>query len=166
MIHLKKALEAAFENIFEEVLIIEESLDIPENSYDSERKQYKMPLFLLAVRKFALVHGYDKILGITNHDLYIEERDFVIGQAEFGSHAKAAVIAIQRLYPKFYKQAPNEQLFLVRVVTEGIHEMGHVLGLWHCDKDCVMVFSEDVFDIDKKPVSFCERCWAELKKNY
>ena len=160
--YLRVNLTKVFENLFTQIQIIDEICEIPENSYDSSRDQYLSPLFLYVIRAKAEKLGYDKVLGITTLDLFVYELNFVFGQAEFGSHAKAAVISLFRLYPEFYGQSSNTSLFLMRVVKVGIHELGHTLGLEHCHANCIMKFSNCIGDTDNKPVNFCETCRKKL----
>jgi archaemetzincin len=148
---LKNKLEHPFNHTFTQIEIIKEIHDPPKNSYDPSRKQYLSPLFLHQVRIYAEERNYDKILAIT-------PLDFVFGQAEYGPQAKAAIISLHRLYPKFYHQPPNKNLFLMRVVKEAIHEIGHTFGLEHCQDECIMVFSNSILDTDNKPAQFCEKC--------
>jgi archaemetzincin len=98
-----------------------------------------------------------RILGITSVDLYVPSLNFVFGEAKLGG--PSAVISTHRLYPQFYGQAPNEELFLKRVEIEAVHELGHTFGLRHCpDQDCVMHFSNGIVDTDRKGSEFCGRC--------
>jgi archaemetzincin len=44
-----------------------------------------------------------------------------------------------------------------------VHELGHTLGLRHCDDpDCVMHFSNRLTDTDRKQRRLCEECLREL----
>jgi archaemetzincin len=53
---------------------------------------------------------------------------------------------------------------LNRVIKEAVHELGHALGLTHCEKSrCVMHFSNSLQDTDFKHYMFCERCNKILK---
>ena len=162
--YLQEKLAEVFSEIFAEIQIIDENCNVPENSYNPERNQYLSPLFLLSIRHFRDENKYDKILGITPLDLYIDQLNFVFGQAEFGLLAKAAMISLHRLYPEFYGQSPNKNLFLMRVVKEGIHEIGHTFGLEHCNKQCIMVFSNSIMETDTKPARFCEDCLKKIQK--
>jgi archaemetzincin len=95
-------------------------------------------------------------LGVTDVDLYCEGLNFVFGIAE--SPGRAAVISTARL-----RAAANEALFRERVLKEAMHELGHTLGLGHCDDArCVMYFSNTLADTDRKGSRFCRNCRARL----
>ncbi len=71
--------------------------------------------------------------------------NFVFGVAHPG---KAAVLSTHRL----------DSLDLIN--KEAIHETGHVLGLQHCNNECVMQFSNSLYEAKAKPATLCERCWS------
>jgi archaemetzincin len=75
-------------------------------------------------------------------------------------HGNVAIISIHRLNPSFYGKPPDKQLLIERAVKEAVHEVGHMLlGLQHCDQpNCVMSFSNTIFDVDRKTKELCEKC--------
>jgi archaemetzincin len=94
-------------------------------------------------------------LGITGADLFSPGMNFVFGLACTGK----ALISTFRLRPEFYGGSLNLKLFRWRVVTEAVHELGHALGLHHCEyPGCVMYFSTWIGDTDRKGPRFCYRC--------
>jgi len=162
--YLQTELQGSFQDIFDDIQIINAICKIPKNAYKTERGQYLSPLFMLTIRNYAEKTDFTRILGITSVDLFVYELNFVFGQAEFGPEAKAAVISLYRLYPEFYGQPENKDLFLKRVLKEALHEIGHTLGLEHCTRTCIMIFSNSIFDTDMKPASFCENCREKISK--
>lgn len=97
------------------------------------------------------------VIGLIEDDLYVPELNFVFGAAI--QLRKAAIISIHRLKTK------NDQLFLKRILTEAIHELGHLFSLKHChDPDCVMFFSNNLMDTDRKGFHFCSRCLKQIER--
>jgi len=119
---------------------------------EEREEQLKADDFIAPVSTAKTLHNCDYALGITEKDLYSGNLNFVFGLASM--MRKAAVISVARLrsddYPKF---------FLERTIKETIHEIGHLLGLQHCNhKECVMHLSNNMFDTDMKDKKYCELC--------
>jgi len=158
--YLRSELKTIFKDISDNIRIINEIWIIPEEYYDFEQELYLSTLLLLEIRNFAEKMDLDIVLGIAEVGL-----DVRFGQAEFGPEARAAIISLYRLYPGYYAQAENKNLFLSRVLKEGLHEIGHILGGDHCINNCIMKFSQTVTDIDMKPIAFCEECRETILKS-
>lgn len=127
--------------------------------YSDTRDQYYSTKFI----EFALnnYNHYDKILILTDFDLYVPVLTFVFGEAQL--NGKAAIVSSHRLYPEFYGLPQNDDLFLSRLIKEINHELGHTYGLKHCiDFECVMHSSSNVDEIDIKSEDFCETCRKKI----
>jgi archaemetzincin len=73
------------------------------------------------------------LLGITELNIYTPGLNFLFGQAD------------------------------VDALKEGVHELGHTMGLEHCrDGSCVMHYSNSLIDTDVKNCHFCSRCRPRL----
>lgn len=133
---------------------------LPVESFDARREQFPAGIFLGELRNLAGNNG-DKLLGVTDADLYSAGLTFVFGQAEVGG--QAAIISLARLQagaPNWLEQQP---LLIDRALKEAVHELGHNHGLDHCrDKRCVMHFSNGLADTDFKSADFCARHLAAL----
>jgi len=57
------------------------------------------------------------------------------------------------------------ELLVTRILKEVIHEVGHTLGLGHCENpSCVMHFSNTLMDTDRKGPGFCPRCMVKVRR--
>jgi len=101
------------------------------------------------------------LLGITAADLFSPGMNFVFGIANRGK----ALVSVFRLRPEFYGEKGDPAVFRKRVLTEAVHELGHALGLQHCEyPGCVMYFSNWIGDTDRKGPGFCFRCARALER--
>ncbi len=134
---------------------VKPSIAYPEYAYNPNRRQYLASKILNELKKIK-VDDINKVLGITDVDLYARGLNFVFGQAEL--EGRNCLISVIRLDPRFYHDNYNKNLFYDRILKEAIHELGHTFGLKHCNnRKCVMVFSNSLLDTDYKPSIFCEK---------
>jgi len=130
---------------------------VPKEAYDPARNQYNSSIILSKILEYVVSSEADRILGMTDADLYVPRMNFVFGEAQY--LGKAALISLHRLRPEFYGQPASKELFKERAVKEAIHEVGHTLGLGHCENPyCVMFFSLHIGMTDRKERTFCEKC--------
>jgi len=147
---------------FHAMCLLEEPLSVPEGAYDPERGQYRSDV-ILGYLRLLTPEQVEKLIALTELDLYVPGLNFVFGQAELGG--RNAVVSVARLRPEFYGEPPDLDLFHARVRKEVVHELGHTYGLKHCpDPTCVMSFSNSILDVDRKSSDFCPRCRALLER--
>jgi archaemetzincin len=133
------------------------SLPLPEGSYDPKRAQHLARAIIAGLKR----PKRSLVLALVAVDLYAPGLNFVFGQADVLS--RRAVISTARLDPKAYGFPADEELSHKRLVTEAVHEVGHLLGLGHCeDPACVMYFSDSLSDTDRKGPALCPTCRAGL----
>jgi archaemetzincin len=156
-----ESLETRLEKTFNSKVDRSQKMKLPKDAFSPARNQYYCPHFLDGLRRNTQPGPQDKVLGITDVDLYVHGLNFVFGQAEM--NGRFAVISLARLRQSFYGLPENKDQFTERAIKEAVHELGHTFGLEHCpDPECVMHFSNSLMDTDRKKASFCSRCLKEL----
>jgi archaemetzincin len=135
---------------------VEEVAERPAAAFDPRRGQHSSTRILewLEARRPDDAH----LLGLTDGDLFIPILTFVFGEARL--RGAAAVVSTARLVPG---AAPA--LWRARLAKEAVHELGHTLGLLHCETlGCVMTRSSSVKDVDAKRPGPCSDCRARLRE--
>lgn len=135
----------------------------PAASYHGERQQFHSSELLQRMQ--SLVRPRDwRFLAIAEVDLYIPILKYVFGEAQMGG--PCAVVSTYRLRQEFYGLDRDDSLLRDRLLKESIHELGHTLGLRHCqDYQCAMASSHSVEWIDLRDNRLCEACKYELESN-
>lgn len=135
--------------------ILRKGID-PREAFDSSRQQFHSTPLVSRLAALPVADG-GRTLGVADVDLFIPILTFVFGEAQLGGGA--ALISATRLRQEFYGLPEDGVLFYERCAKEGLHELGHTLGLVHCPRfECVMHYSNSIEDVDLKGVSLCEDC--------
>ncbi|UCD01608.1 MAG: archaemetzincin family Zn-dependent metalloprotease [Promethearchaeota archaeon] len=168
LIKLKKNVEREFEEFNISVSIIQEKIPLDEVKYNPIRRQYDASKVLNSIIFYNKDKQYFRILGIMDSDIFTSGLNFVFGIAmspkfEISRGPVMALISITRLREKFYRRPESMALFELRILKEAIHELGHTFSLEHCNKFCIMRFSNSLADTDEKPPKFCDSCMKKLK---
>jgi len=136
---------------------ISQEIKPPRYAYNEKRGQYNSKVVL----KYLLqCHPFDafRVVGVTCADLYVPILKYVFGLAQM--HGRCSIISTLRLYPQFYGQPQNRDVFCNRLEKTALHELGHCVGLTHCrDCRCVMYSSSRIEDTDFKRPDFCPTCY-------
>jgi archaemetzincin len=156
LVEIERALVAAFGLRVAHVAPIPE----PASAFSPRRAQWSAIAFLEALLAQA-PPAADRLLGVTERDLFVPVLSFVFGQAQL--RGKVAVVSLARLRPEFHGLPASEAVLARRAATEAVHELGHTFGLVHCgDRRCPMSLSIDLPDLDGKGAMPCAACAAML----
>jgi len=129
-------------------------------AYNPKREQYLSSTLISSLNILGKERD-ERVVGITDVDLYAPGLNFVFGEANIISGT--AIVSLCRLRQEFYGLPPDKNLFLQRVTKEIVHELGHTFGLGHCpNPKCVMHFSNSLADTDYKKANFCHRCCPKM----
>ena len=127
--------------------------------FDPVRSQYNANEIIKKL--VSRIDENDKIVGVTDLDLFIPVLSYIFGQAYLGG--SAALISGHRLENKRYGLTDDPQLFADRLLKTILHELGHTLGLIHClNPGCVMISTTYVEEMDQKSDRFCSKCRSAL----
>jgi len=132
----------------------------PEAAFAPARGQWLAAEFLK--RLLPRAPAGERVLGVTERDLFVPVLSFVYGQAQL--EGRAAVVSLARLRPEFHGLPPDDAVLARRAATEAVHEVGHTFGLVHClDRRCPMSLSIDLPDLDRKTAELCPGCAALVR---
>ncbi len=153
-----EGLSTSLQKVFSVSVVLHEPVGLPASSFDPTRHQNLSTPILKSLARFkSSLTQVERVLGVVDVDLYAADLNFVFGEAD--PKEGVAVISLARLRQEFYGLPPDDKLLQDRALKEAVHELGHTYGLGHCpDQACVMHFSKNLEDTDKKSWNFCAKC--------
>ncbi len=158
---VKRKASTALRSVYDCEVTIQDSETVPEGAYDGGRDQYRAEEFIeLASR----VGDGAKNIAITAHDLYYRRRNYVFGLAYLsGNGSVVSTARLQTSSDGGFSDRSSGEIFSDRIRKEVVHEVGHTLGLEHCDNNrCVMNFSPTVRQVDVKEENLCGTCQRDV----
>ena len=136
-------------------VVLAKGLPVPATAYEPERKQYLGDALLAELEKRDF-RGADRLIGVIDGDAYAPNLNFIFGQAR--NPGRFALVALPRLRQSLREKHEDVDRFHKRVLKVAIHEIGHTLGMRHCeDRRCVMHFANSVVELDESSPNYCTR---------
>ena len=130
----------------------------PTDTFDQRRGQHASARVLEWLLQNRPTGAY-RTLGLTDVDLFMPVLTFVYGEAQLSG--PVAVVSMARLGG--IPGAAGARITAARLAKESVHELGHTMGLLHCDESrCVMRRSVNVAAIDAKATTLCGDCRTRL----
>jgi archaemetzincin len=133
--------------------------------YVVSRKQIDAKALLDSVQMYKHRHGIEEpVLLVVHQDLFRDGNSFVFGLAR--EQVGAAVVSTARLGNEYYGRQNSDDDLVDRITKEGAHEIGHLLGLGHCEnQECVMFKPDTLDELDRKKKMLCPICHERLTAN-
>lgn len=141
------------------VLVLPET-NLPANAFFAPRNRYIADSLLVFLRNWK-TDQVDKIIGLTSKDISTRKGD----KANWGVLGLGACPGISCVISTFRagEKKAGEDVFLKRMATLALHELGHTYGLPHCPVQiCLMKDAEGKMNLDDGD-SYCKECRITLQ---
>ena len=132
----------------------------PRQAWDASRGQYNVFNILTEIDRNAPTDA-TRVLGIVNDDIYTPELNFVFSQGVL--NRRPAIVSTYRLKQGVYG-AVNHKLLVERTTKTAVKALAFSLGVQSCqDRRCIMVFANNMAELDRKSNQFCPTCAQALE---
>lgn len=132
----------------------------PVYAFNKDRQQYHSTAVLRRLAQLQQA-ALGPVVAVTDVDLFVPDAPFVFGEAD--RDARTAIVSLCRLGHGPDGRPAEPERLRRRLQAESIHELGHLLGLSHCqDARCAMFLSHKPSDSDRKHAGLCAACRSAL----
>ncbi len=155
-----------------DVVVLNE-IELPQSAFTNRRSPRYRADSLVRYQKRIIPDSISIIIGLTHKDIsttkidkntnqikepqstYVDWGIFGLGQVG----GQSCIVSTNRLHQKV-----NRETYFTRLKRISTHEVGHVLGLYHCPTpNCVMNdANESIKTIDNSTGNLCNSCWSEI----
>jgi archaemetzincin len=142
--------------------VVLDSLSIPPAAFAADRRQFDADVLLDVLFERRPERAL-RVVGVTEHDLYVSGRTFVFGYAHLTDGM--AVYSLARLRERFYGRARADETATLggRVERALAHELGHTFGVPHCEaRGCVMGVVTQLDSLDALELHYCDACGGRV----
>lgn len=156
--------QTALEQTYGFQVKVQSPIELPQSAYFPDRKRYRAEKLIAFLRNQLPKEG-DYILGLTAVDISTTNGKIsdwgVMGLAgDIGNGEKAAIFSIFRCK----KKGATPLLARQRVAKTAVHELGHVLGLEHCNTfGCLMQDAKAKVSTSDQEYDLCPLCRKQLQ---
>lgn len=137
-------------------------IGLPDSAYHAPKKRYKAMRLLHFLREIK-PNNCDKIIGLTTKDISASkgkiEDSGIIGYGFLGG--ESCVVSSFRIG----RGKVSEKKFRDRLAKVALHEIGHTLGLPHCEHSPVCMMNDargTIKQIDKEKIALCSACMQKI----
>lgn len=135
-------------------------VELPKQAYYPKRKRYRAEKLLLFINKELLPNsGCRAIVGMTSVDISTTKGS-VQDWGIFGLGEMPGTACVVSIYRLVKRHKVTKQAGLKRVVKVVLHEIGHTLGLYHCETPkCLMNDAQGTIKtVDNESGALCDVC--------
>jgi archaemetzincin len=153
--NLIKELKTGFQKQLTVEVTILNNTQLPDFAFHKPRQRYIADSLLVFLRQVN-ANKFEKIIGVTTKDISTRKGD-VANWGILGLGTCPGEVCVVSTFRAGKNKVP-QSIFLQRMITLALHELGHTYGLEHCPAAaCLMKDAEGKMNLDDGN-SYCKEC--------